>query len=94
MNLVLISVLLGQFRHRGWRSFAAPEGHQDISMTLDLVTRQGVIHMSRRGPTEATVQVGSAVDSDLRQVWVLGAAAVNRAMHGDAVAVRLLPRWV
>ena len=57
-----------------------------------LPLRQGVVHMSRRGPTEATVQVGSAVDSELRQVWVLGAAAINRAMHGDMVAVRLLPR--
>ncbi len=53
---------------------------------------QGVIHMSRRGPAEATVQIGSAVESELRQVWVLGVPAVNRALHGDAVAVRLLPR--
>ena len=54
--------------------------------------RQGVIHMSRRSPTEATVQVGSAAESAVRQVWVLGGAAVNRALHGDTVAVRLLPR--
>jgi len=54
--------------------------------------QQGIIHMSRRGPAEATVQVGSAVESELRQVWVLGVPAVNRALHGDAVAVRLLPR--
>ena len=48
--------------------------------------------MSRRSPTEATVQVGSAVESELRQIWVLGVPAVNRALHGDTVAVRLLPR--
>lgn len=50
--------------------------------------------MSRRGPWEAAVQLGSVVESALRQVWVIGRPDINRAMHGDTVAVRLLPKYV
>lgn len=48
--------------------------------------------MSRRGPIEGMVQIGSVVKSALRQIWVVGRPALNRAMHGDVVAVRLLPQ--
>ena len=50
--------------------------------------------MSRRGPREAVVQVGSGSDTVRRRITVAGRAAVNRAVHVDTVAVRLLPRCV
>jgi hypothetical protein len=38
------------------------------------------------------VQVGSGGDTVARRVLISGRAAVNRAVHGDIVATRLLPR--
>lgn len=40
------------------------------------------------------MQVGNGSDTTVRRILVSGRAAVNRAVHGDTVAVRLLPRWV
>ncbi|GIM17195.1 hypothetical protein Vretimale_19713, partial [Volvox reticuliferus] len=52
---------------------------------------RGVLHVSRRNPREAVVELGRGPDSALgRLVRVSGRAAMNRAMEGDAVAVRLL----
>ncbi len=48
--------------------------------------------MGRRGPSEAAVQLGSGSDTATRKVLIVGRPAVNRAVHGDTVAVRLLPR--
>lgn len=48
--------------------------------------------MWRRGPSEAAVQLGSRSDTATRKVLIVGRPAVNRAVHGDTVAVRLLPR--
>lgn len=47
----------------------------------------GTLCVSRRVPGEATVAVGGG-----RQLLISGRAALNRAIHGDRVAVRLLPR--
>ena len=47
----------------------------------------GTLCASRRVPGEATVNVGAG-----RQLLLSGRAALNRAVHGDRVAVRLLPR--
>eukprot|EP00798_Chlamydomonas_sp_ICE-L_P016297 gene16297-22485_t len=53
---------------------------------------RGSFQVSKRNPFEAVVQVGSSSDSQLgRLIQVSGRAAMNRAMHGDTVAVRLLP---
>ncbi|KAL4433810.1 hypothetical protein ABPG75_000251 [Micractinium tetrahymenae] len=46
----------------------------------------GTLCASRRVPGEATVAVGG------RQLLLSGRSALNRAVHGDRVAVRLLPR--
>lgn len=40
--------------------------------------------MSRRGPTEAMVRIGQR--GDLKEVLIRGAKALNRGIHGDAVA--------
>ncbi|KAK9809126.1 hypothetical protein WJX72_009740 [[Myrmecia] bisecta] len=53
---------------------------------------QGVIHMSRRGPHEATVTVGSSAEAASQHIIIVGKQAVNRAMDGDIVAVSLLPK--
>ena len=48
---------------------------------------QGVIHVSRRNPREAVVQVGSGADAVLaRMVRLVGSTALNRAVDGDTVA--------
>lgn len=47
----------------------------------------GTLCASRRVPGEATVAVGGG-----RQLLISGRPALNRAIHGDRVAVRLLPR--
>lgn len=64
----------------------------NLDIQIHFHLSQGVIHMSRRGPREASVQVGSGSDAISRRVLISGRAAVNRAMHGDTVAIRLLPR--
>ncbi len=48
---------------------------------------EGTLCASRRVPGEATVAVGGG-----RQLLISGRPALNRAIHGDRVAVRLLPR--
>ncbi len=48
---------------------------------------QGRLHVSRQGPSEGVVRLGSAgAGGDAREVLVSGRAALNRAMHGDTVA--------
>ena len=43
--------------------------------------------MSRQGPSEGVVRLGSAGGgAAAREVLVCGRAALNRAMHGDTVA--------
>ncbi|EFJ50680.1 hypothetical protein VOLCADRAFT_88450 [Volvox carteri f. nagariensis] len=55
------------------------------------VLMRGVVHVSRRNPREAVVELGHGPDAALgRLVRVSGRAALNRAMEGDVVAVRLL----
>ncbi|GLC43803.1 hypothetical protein PLESTB_000909600 [Pleodorina starrii] len=52
---------------------------------------RGVVHVSRRNPREAVVELGHGPDAALgRLVRVSGRASLNRAMEGDVVAVRLL----
>ncbi|GLI59064.1 hypothetical protein VaNZ11_000895, partial [Volvox africanus] len=52
---------------------------------------RGVVRVSRRSPREAVVELGHGPDSAPgRLVRVSGRAALNRAMEGDVVAVRLL----
>lgn len=55
---------------------------------------QGKIHMDRRGPWQGVVQLagGGAGGASYRLIAVSGQRHVNRAVHGDTVAVRLLPR--
>eukprot|EP00887_Chlorella_sp_A99_P003744 scaffold7.g3744.t1 len=54
---------------------------------------QGTLAVSRRNPQEATVRIGGGeLGGAGRQVLVSGRTALNRAVHGDSVAVRLLPR--
>jgi hypothetical protein len=49
--------------------------------------RQGRLHVSRQGPSEGVVRLGSAgAGGGAREVLVCGRAALNRAMHGDTVA--------
>ncbi|KAG2451560.1 hypothetical protein HYH02_004158 [Chlamydomonas schloesseri] len=52
---------------------------------------RGTLHVSRRSPTEAVVELGHGPDAALgRLARVSGRAALNRAIEGDVVAVRLL----
>ncbi|BDA44024.1 DIS3-like exonuclease 1 [Coccomyxa sp. Obi] len=51
---------------------------------------QGTLHMSRRGPTEGVVRISHGRNAG--EVLVSGRKALNRAIHGDVVAVQLLPR--
>lgn len=55
---------------------------------------QGKIHMDRRGPWQGVMQLagGGAGGASHRLIAVAGQRHVNRAVHGDTVAVRLLPR--
>ncbi|KAG2445884.1 hypothetical protein HXX76_000488 [Chlamydomonas incerta] len=52
---------------------------------------RGTLHVSRRSPTEGVVELGHGPDAALgRLVRVSGRGALNRAIEGDVVAVRLL----
>ncbi|GAB4819868.1 hypothetical protein N2152v2_006914 [Parachlorella kessleri] len=57
---------------------------------------QGVLSISRRSRDEGSVRIGGgggvAGEAAAQHVLISGRAALNRAMHGDTVAVRLLPR--
>ena len=54
---------------------------------------QGKLSMSRRDTSEGSVRIGSGeLGGAGRQLLVSGRAALNRAVHGDTVVVRLLPR--
>ena len=54
---------------------------------------QGVIHMSKHNNREAVVVVRDQGDTSIvRSVAVFGHFHLNRAMHGDLVAIELLPR--
>eukprot|EP00884_Botryococcus_braunii_P009563 jgi/Botrbrau1/18608/Bobra.0367s0048.1 len=56
---------------------------------------RGVIRMSAKGPSEAEVHVSNVADSALRAVLIPTRQAINRAMHGDTVVVRVWAgsRW-
>lgn len=57
----------------------------------------GVLHVTRRDSSQAHVRRGWRVEHGAaRDVCVCGVPALNRALHGDTVVLRLLPReqWV
>lgn len=51
---------------------------------------QGQIDMGRRGPWHAVVKVGAGATAFC--IAIAGERHINRALHGDTVAVRMLPR--
>ncbi|GFH13537.1 photolyase/cryptochrome alpha/beta domain-containing protein, partial [Haematococcus lacustris] len=54
--------------------------------------REGVVHVSKHNPREALVVVGPGGSSSLtagRMLRLSGRTALNRAMHGDTVAVKV-----
>ncbi|KAI3434597.1 hypothetical protein D9Q98_002666 [Chlorella vulgaris] len=77
-------------RQEAASSFAFPPHLSPAALEAGLASRSllsGPLAISRRSREEASVAVGGG-----RAVLVLGRGALNRAVHGDKVVVRLLPR--
>ncbi|RHY30555.1 hypothetical protein DYB32_004218 [Aphanomyces invadans] len=52
---------------------------------------QGILDVSTHHPLEAFVNITTEAASKMRSIFIYGRDAMNRAIHGDVVAIELLP---